>query len=223
MASANKHKVASSAGSTREPVTARGNDLLTLLYNNGGMYLTQAEGADAVAAGDAHVNTDDTQGDTALVMLTPQGAAKVAPKNASKPAFEIDDDVPMPTKASKGGKRGSKYPFDSLKIGQSFHVPTTKDNPDPVAALASSLTGARRRYSIPAVDANGAKLFESATIKTFQLDASGKRVKGADGKWIVTGSKSEQRPVLKLTRDFMVVAVDKKDPKGPGARVFRKL
>lgn len=210
----------------RAPVTATGDDLLKLLYENGGVYLTQSEGAAAIAAGDAHVNLDDTQGDTALVMLTPQGAAKVAPTSAAKagkPMFEVDDDVPMPTKSPRGGKRGSKYPFEALQVGQSFHVPKTKENPDPVSALASSLTGARRRFSIPMLGDNNKPVMETVTTKTYKLDASGKRVKGADGKWIVTGEAEVSRQKLKETRDFMVVAVDKTDPKGVGARVFRKL
>lgn len=218
---AHKTTGAPSAAGKREPVTATGNALLTLLYNNGGMYLTEAEAAAAIAAGDATVNMDDVQDDTALVMLTPQGAAKVKP--AGKSEFEIDDAVPMPVKASRGGKRGSKYPFDALKVGQSFHVPKTKDNPDPVSALASSLTGARRRYSIPAVDSEGRQIMQDVTVKTYKLDASGKREKDSDGKWIVTGSQVVRKPALKETRDFLVAEADKKDPRGPGARVFRKL
>src|SRR4051812_31490076 len=132
-------------------ISARGNALLKLIAAAGdkGLMLTQAEAHMAVKDGDASVDTSVTEGEgnkqTAKVTLTDQGRAKIAPKAAA--VFEIDDNVPLPTKKVGGAKRGSKYPFDKLAVGQSFHVPATKENPEPVTALASSLTGARRLFS----------------------------------------------------------------------------
>lgn len=207
----------------REPITERGNDLLKALYDHGGLYLTVEEGKEAVDAGDATVNKDDTQGNTALVMLTPQGAAKVAPQkpeSAPKVTFEIDDYAPPLPNKKRGGKRGSKYPFDALEVGKSFHVPVTKEIPNPVSALASSLTGARRRYEQPVMDGDN-PVMETVKIKTYALDSKGKRIKDASGKFVVIGEKTETRPKMVQTRDFYVVAASKDDPKGPGARVVR--
>lgn len=208
----------------RQPVMARGDELLKLIYNSGGLYLTQDEGAEIVASGDAKVNTDDTQGDAALVLLTPQGASKVAPSDLgrAKPVYDIDDYVPPPpAKKNRGGKRGSKYPFDKLEVNKSFHVPVSKDMPNPVSALASSLTGARRKYEVAVLDDKGQPVMETVKVKTYAVDAKGKRVKNREGKFVVTGETTGQKPKMEQTRDFYVVEAAKDDPKGPGARVVR--
>lgn len=228
-----KHKTApvapaSEAGNensniSREAVNERGLDLAKRLAETGGMYLTQAEGADLVSAGFATVNVDDVQGDTALVQLTAAGLALITPATAkaAKVVIEIDTDVKMPEAQKKrGGKRGSKYPFDKLEIGASFHVPKSKDMPNPVSALASSLTGARRRYESPVLDSEGKPVMETVTVKTYAVDAKGKRVK-ANGKFVVTGEKATQRAKVIQNRDFQVFEVGADDPKGEGARVFR--
>lgn len=215
------------------PVTERGVDLLNRMAREGGLYLTKEEAQEQLDAGNLHVNMQDTQGDRALCMLTNAGQSLVTEKPAavtSSANFEIDDDVPMPTAsaAKRGGKRGSKYPFDKLEVGKSFHVPKTDEVPDPVSALASSITGARRRYSEPVLDDNKRPIMEQQTVKTYQLDGKGKRVKNAEGKWVSTGSATVTVQKTKALRDFFAVAVGPgtaypADPKGAGARVFRKL
>lgn len=206
----------------REPITVRGNDLLKLLAATGGVYLTQEEGNDAVDAGFAAVNMADTQGNTALVTITAEGRAQIEGPVKGKTVFDIDDSVPMPDAHKKrGGKRGSKYPFEKLEVGQSFHVPKSKDMPNPVSALASSLTGARRRYETPVKDAEGNQVFETVKVKTYATDAHGKRIKDKDGHFVVSGEKEVSKPKTQQTRDFQVFEAAKDDPKGPGARVFR--
>lgn len=212
-----------SAEVAREPVTVTGLDLLKLIAATGGAYLTQAEGQAAIDAGHAVVDVSNVRGNTAFVTLTDAGAAAISAAVASKekPVFEIDDYSPPVLVKKRGGKRGSKYPFESLEVGKSFHVPKTAEMPNPVSALASSLTGARRKFAEPVLDGEGKPVMETVTVKTYATDASGKRIKGADGHFVVSGEKSVSKPKMNQTRDFQVVEADAKDPRGPGARVVR--
>lgn len=146
--------------------------------------------------------------DTAAV----SAAATEAPARAS--AFEIDDYVPNLT-IKRGGRGGEIYPFDSLEVNKSFHVPATPDKPDPAKSLASTVSSATARYAV------GTGTFEDVTVTDYQLDGEGKRVKGADGKFIKTGEHVENREVMKKTREFIVRSVGAEDPRGPGARVIR--
>ena len=206
----------------RTPVTATGVALLALLASSGGsMMLTQAEGQDIIAAGDATVDTTKTEGDTALVTLTEAGAAKVAAENgkgddtaASSASFDIDDGVPMPGAASRG--RSGGYPFDKLAVGQSFHVAKTADNPNPADRLASSVSGARAKYAEDTGET------EEVTVKTYKKGDGGKGfAKDADGKRIVESETKATRPKMKTVRDFTVKTVGADDPRGEGARVWR--
>lgn len=206
----------------RNAVAARGIPLLKLIAAAGenGLMLTQAEAHMAIADGYAVADTSVTDGDTAKVTLTPAGTAKIAPK--ASVVFDIDDDVPMPTAKKKGGgKKGSKYPFDKLNVGQSFHVSATAENPNPETALASSLTGARRQFAKPVLNEDGSPKTETVTVNTYAVDAKGKRVKDANNKWVVTGTASVTRNVTEQERDFVVAVVGADDPKGAGARVYR--
>lgn len=66
-----------------------------------------------------------------------------APSNSD---FKIDAGIPVPAPVGRG-RSGSKYPFDALKIGQSFFVPDTAEQPDAAASLASTVSGATQRYA----------------------------------------------------------------------------
>lgn len=209
------------------PVTETGVELLARIQKDNGLYLTQAQAADGVAAGTINPDKANVQGDTVLCTLTEAGV-KALPTIAKtgKVQFAIDDDVAMPSRVlNKGGaQRGSKYPFDDLPVGKSFHVPATADLPDPATALQSSLTGARRKYQEPVVDADGHAVMEDHKVISYQIDpVTKKRVKGADGAWIKTGESVVKRQKQNNTRDFFIVTVDATDPKGPGARVFRNV
>lgn len=206
---------------TRAAVTARGVALLALIAasETGFLMLTQDEGAEAVAAGFATVDTSNVEGNTAAVSLTDAGKAELAKSNApaveTKSAFEIDDAVAMPTDAARRSREGG-YPFDKLEVGQSFHVAKTGKNPDPVTRLQSSVSGARAKYAVETGET------ETVTVKEYQRGADGKGyAKDADGKRIVASSKEVTRAVTKVTRDFTVKAVDASDPRGEGARVWR--
>lgn len=207
---------------TRQPVTVTGLDLLKLLAATNGAFLTKAEASDAIASGHALVDTSRIEGDTAFVSLTDAGSAFLAASAAEKelPVFDVDKGyAPTVSAKKRGGKRGSKYPFASLEVGDSFHVPKTKAMPNPVSALASSLTGARRKYEIPVLE-NGEPVIEKVKVKTYATDASGKRLKVA-GKFVVSGETFVEKPKMQQTRDFYVVEAAPDDPRGPGARVVR--
>lgn len=203
---------------TRAAVTERGVALLALIAaaEGGVLLLTQDEGVEAVNAGFAEVFGEPEADGTAPVRLTEAGKAQLnpAPVVASAGGFDIDDDVPMPAVTRRPRENG--YPFDKLAVGQSFHVAPTAEFPDPVARLASSVSGARARY------AEGTGEFETVKVKEYQRVGDTKEyAKGADGKRIVTGEREEQRELTKITRDFKVVAVDATDKRGAGARVYR--
>lgn len=165
--------------------------------------------ARATTKGIEAVNTTATNTDTNAA-----ASAAVTEAQARASAFEIDDYVPNLT-IKRGGRGGEIYPFDSLEVNKSFHVPATPDKPDPAKSLASTVSSAAARYAV------GTGTFEDVTVTDYQLDAEGKRVKGADGKFIKTGEHVENREVMKKTREFIVRSVGAEDPRGPGARVIR--
>jgi hypothetical protein len=196
--------------------------LLQRMYDEGGLYLSQAEGSDIVASGFAKVDFTNTQGDKALVLLTDKGANLIASKKtggnvaAIKTEDKMDNirnDIPVPVKAPrKAGRQGSKYDFDKLEVGGSFHVANSgnKTSAETLKAIASSMTGAKRKFAV----ADGS---ETVVVKTYQKDANGKRVKPL----VVTGTETVTRPKLRDTRNFVAAVVDAADPDGEGVRVWR--
>lgn len=62
-------------------------------------------------------------------------------------AFKITKAVPVPTVRRRVGDSASKYPFDALEVGDSFHVPPTEAMPNPAKSLASSVTAANLRFA----------------------------------------------------------------------------
>lgn len=179
--------------------------------------LTQAEGKELVEAGLATVDTTNVEGDKAAVSLTdagkallPSGEAPAAPAGG----YEIETGIEMPTTSTRKG-RESGYPFDKLEIGQSFHVAKTAENPDPASRLASSVSGARVKYSVPTGET------ETVTKRVYKKAAGGGYEKDAEGKRIVESETQVERPKMQVTRDFACKTVDATDPKGEGARVWR--
>lgn len=218
-----KSNPAPAPAAAREPVTLTGVALLAAIAAaaDGFLMLTQAEGQDIVAAGHAVVDPSIVDGETAAVRLTDAGRAVLAEQNApaaasSASSYEIDDAVPLPTNTVRRTREGG-YPFDKLEVGQSFHVAKTAENPDPASRLASSVSGARVKFSevIPGE-------FETVTKKTYKKGADGKGyAKDENGKRIVESETEESQPKTRLLRDFVVKSVDASDPKGEGARVWR--
>jgi hypothetical protein len=212
------------APAERQPVTARGADLLAMIADAGdaGLMLTMEEGLDAVNAGHAVVDTATTgEGGTAKVTLTDAGRAELDASGNTATGFEIEDGVEMPTNATRRGRQGG-YPFENLNIGQSFHVaPVTKDGktetPEQVAArLQSSVSGARQRFAEEIAGET-----ETVNVKVYAKNEDGSFQKDEDGKRIVASETPVTRPKTRLTRDFKVMTVGASDPKGAGARVWR--
>ena len=202
----------------RQPVTARGADLLAMIAEAGdnGLMLTQEEGLDAVNAGHATVDTSVTEGNTAKVTLTDAGRAALSGSGNVSTGFEIEDGIEMPTSTARRGRQGG-YPFENLNVGQSFHVAAKagEDAAAVAARLQSSVSGARARFAEETGET------ENVVRKTYQKNEDGSFAKDADGKRIVSGEETVSRPKTRLTRDFKVMAVDANDPKGVGARVWR--
>lgn len=216
-------------------------DVLASIYaaqaTAGHAMLTEAEGREAVEAGLAELVEGVIDGDRAGVRLTQAGMERVMAEAANQGAqtgndtasgtsgaetvtapaggFVIEDYVPT-AQARRGGRGNTIYPFDSLNVNQSFHVPATAENPNPAKSLASTVSSATARYAevIPGE-------FETVTLPVYATGPDGKKTKDANGNWIKTGEKTETRPKVKKTRIFSVVAVGDEDPKGKGARVLR--
>lgn len=78
-----------------------------------------------------------------------QNTETAAPAVAT--SFAIDDGVAMPTVSGRG-RGGNVYPFDQLEAGQSFFVPNSEDKPNAAKSLASTVSSATARYSVPSED-----------------------------------------------------------------------
>ena len=117
---------------------------------------------------------------------------------------------------------GEKYPFDSLDMtnNRGFFVPATEKMPEPAKSLASTVSSAIARYTVEAKDETGSVIMETVTVKDYQLGEDGKRVKDADGHWIVTGERKERRAKTEATRQFRLVPVDADIEKGTPAGVW---
>jgi len=215
---AKQEKIEVPAETQREPITARGADLLAMISAAGddGLMLTQEEGLDLVNSGYAVVDTSVSgDGGTAKITLTEAGKAALASSGNSATSYEIEDNIPIPTSTARRGRTGG-YPFENLNINQSFHV-AVKDGEEPAdvaARLQSSVSGARARYA----EATGEQ--ETVSQKTYKKGEDGQFLK-VDGKRVVDTEVSVTRPKMKVVRDFTVKAVNADDPKGPGARVWR--
>jgi hypothetical protein len=203
------------ASTERQPVTARGSELLALIAGAGaaGLMLTQEEGMDAVNAGHATVDTTVTEGNTAKVTLTDAGRdALTSTGGGSATKFEIKDGFVAPEAGARRGRQ-SAYPFDMLEVGQYFDVAPAngETNEKVISRLQSSVSGARARYAEETGETRNVK------VRDYQQNADGSFAKDAEGKRIVTAERTESRPVKVATRDFKVIP----NPDGPGARVGR--
>lgn len=204
---------------------------------------TEKEASELISAGLIEQNRAIAEGDKFATRLTPAGIEHMSkanvtnePKNdsgaglpgpentgnedsgntgGSTAGFAIDDGISLPQ--ARGGKGGSVYPFDALAVNQSFFVPETADMPNPAKTLASTVSSATARYAVPV---EGETV--DVKVKVYQTNAAGEKVKGADGKFIVTGDKMETRPKMRETRKFTVRSVDETAAgRGKGARVWR--
>lgn len=164
-------------------------------------------------AGLVEINPEmtDASGNVA-VRATAAGIAKMAegastPAPAAKSNFAIAD---VPTdiltaanekrRAARGG--GEKYPFDALEIGKGFFVPATEKMPEPAKSLASTVSSATARYAEETGE------METVTQKTYATGEDGKRVKDAEGHFVVESEAEVERPKMRNTRVFKLVSAE---------------
>lgn len=118
----------------------------------------------------------------AAVRLTDAGKAlisgdsQVSPVAVAPSQFSIIEgaEVPESKRGNRGGGAPTKYPFDQLAIGQSFFVPVSEDQPDPVKALGSTVSSANRRFSEKTGE-------QKQVMRTKRTDGN-KAVRDANGK-----------------------------------------
>lgn len=107
----------------------------------------------------------------------------------SVPSFEIESNIPM----SNARVTQSKYPFEHMEVGQSFHIATDKKS------ILATVNQHNRRYATPSPD--GATRLQ-------------KTKKYPEGRQVA---------VLVYSRKFACRRVDSTDPRGAGYRVFRTV
>ena len=137
----------------------------------------------------------------------PNSTTEPASAPAAKTSFEIMDvpaDILQVAKERRRSSRGAseKYPFDSLEVGKGFFVAATEKMPEPAKSLASTVSSAQARYAEETGE------METVTVKEYEVDENGKRVKGADGHWIITAENEVERPKMQNTRMFKLVPAD---------------
>ena len=69
------------------------------------------------------------------------------PERKVKMSFEIEKGIPVP-KTTRGGARTSAYPFDALELNDSFFIAASEKHPEPEKSLASTVSGATKRYDV---------------------------------------------------------------------------
>lgn len=158
----------------------------------------------AIRASDAALTAWNAQNGAGSSPSNPTNANPPAAPGAAASKYKISADIAIPPlRRGFGEAAPSQYPFDSLEIGQSFHVPVSASMPDPGKSMASSVSAAKRRFA-----------------KTLPGSHSGRT--GKNGVTAVVDN-------FELTRNFIMRSVkgddpktgEKGDPEGPGARIWR--
>lgn len=139
----------------------------------------------------------------ATVQTAPAETKVEEPKTERKVnmSFKIEKGIPVP-KTTRGSARTSAYPFDSMEVGDSFFIAASEKHPEPEKSLASTISGATKRYDVADLDENGVQKTKSTRNPK-------------------TGEVKEGVPAMKHTRVFVIRAGEKDGVKG--ARVFRTL
>ncbi len=121
------------------------------------------------------------------------GAATAAPV-ASPYAIMSNAALPASKRGNRtGGGAPKKYPFDQLELNQTFFVPVSAENADPVKKLGSTVSSANMRYAVE-------------TGETKQVERT---VRGPGNKAVKDGNGNNVRetktvPVYKATRKFTI-------------------
>ena len=194
----------------------------TVASADGFMYTPASIHAPLVSAGLVEVNAAMVDATGAIATRATQKGVETVnpaatPATPAAPAaseFKVDSGLAIPSPVGRG-RTGEKFPFEQMQVGQSFFVPNSAERENAAKSLASTISAAQARYSVPKVPAET----ETVTVNVYQKDAAGKPVKGADGKQIKIGETTEVRPVMVKTRTFTVRTW--KEGEVEGARVWR--
>lgn len=76
----------------------------------------------------------------------PNAPAAAQTDGAAPKTFNFESNVPIPT-ARRGGRGQNTYGFEQMNVGQSFFIPKSDDNPNPGKRVASTVSGATKRYA----------------------------------------------------------------------------
>lgn len=200
-------------------------------------YMTAEEGQELAAKGFISVNPNarsPVNFNAFQVAITPTGMAEyqksLAP-SAPTPtptvtstvakAFNVRTDIQPPTpKPGTEGKRDRKatYPFDTMGVNYSFHIPCTPDNPEPWKKIASSVSAANKKSHVPVQPQE----MVAKTERVYHNNPDGSPILDADGKKTFTET-TVMSPKTVATKNFKAFQVDVNDPEGPGCRIFRLL
>lgn len=163
-------------------------------------------------------SVDPTNPSAFKVSLTDAGMqAALAPKQNP---YVVTDAIPLPKqrsskpKAEKAEKR-FVYPFDTMEVGQSFHVGVSVDNAEPWKTMASNVSAATRKFMIESVPQEMVTVTRQRLVKV-----DGKPVLDANGKKVYEEYTSTE-PKMIETKKFIARRVNETDPSGVGARVWR--
>lgn len=130
------------------------------------------------------------------------GAAAAKPEKTDFKIVGISAAVPLPARTSNRGSK-SKFDFDKLEVGHSIGIIGRT-----AASLASTISGANRKYMEPKKDSNGAVVYKTQELV------------GADGtKTVVPTSE----PETVATRHFFAFDIEnpEADPDKATVRIFR--
>lgn len=119
------------------------------------------------------MNNKDAEGkiaatitDAGVTFLNGQGVQQPAGKSVSHASFQVQTAKIELPKIKRGGSHGgapTKYPFDTLEVGQFFFVANSAvDKGDAVKTLGSAAGAANQRYSEPVVE-NGVVKMKQVT------------------------------------------------------------
>lgn len=153
-------------------------------------YTTEAEHGPLIAEGLVEVNPEMKEEGTGKLAtratakgIEQAGAGSAAPAAAPKPVFTLEK-AALPPVSGRGRTAGSeRYPFSEMEVGHSFFIPASAEMPEPAKSLASTVSGATKRYA------------EIVPGETREVT-----VKGKDG----NPDTVKHVPVLKETRKFVV-------------------
>jgi hypothetical protein len=109
------------------------------IVNEAGEFATRATEA-GIAALNATVQTNTATAETKVEEPKPERKVKMS--------FEIEKGIPVP-KTTRGGARTSAYPFAELELNDSFFIAASEKHPEPEKSLASTVSGATKRYDVP--------------------------------------------------------------------------